>query len=311
MSDFEELLNARTQEEIGAKLEPWTRSVLRKWRTQGLTEIEAWQLLGVYGQVSAPAQAIRQKRLNEMFGENGNPHGLLPAALFYGKDPRTIREWCKKGYFPGAYRSKGGHWRIPFKMVHRAEERLPDGFVRKPKTIFGTKVWKEFKADAQHIFGRILGQAFETEAAFQDMSEGEFALARKTKGSGLAPSEGTLDVLERASAYDKPLETGKTHALDYARLAALAHRLYLNNPEANLNYASLASGLKISVATLYRRFKAREIRTALNDVKQSSRRQREKDDHHENDHDVIVELTTKSELEWTDSPALRGKEDPE
>ena len=28
------------------------------------------------------------------------------------KDVRTIRRWCARGYIPGAYRTKGGHWRV-------------------------------------------------------------------------------------------------------------------------------------------------------------------------------------------------------
>jgi hypothetical protein len=268
----------------------------------------------IYGQVNAPTHAIRQHRLKVMFDKNGNPHGLLPAALFYGKDPRTIRQWCKEGYFPGAYRTKGDHWRIPFKAVERAKERLPEGFVRKPKTIFGTKAWKEFKADAQHIFGRMLGQAFETEAALQDMSEAEFALARKTKSGGLALSDAALDVLARVSDRDKLLGAGETPALDYARLIALARRLHLNNPGTKLNYESLASALKISVATLYRRFTAAEIRAALKAAKQPLRPEAEaKDDRRDTpdkDHDTIVGYTTKTELEWIDSPAISGKKNP-
>ena len=28
------------------------------------------------------------------------------------KDVRTIRRWCARGYIPGAYRTRGGHWRV-------------------------------------------------------------------------------------------------------------------------------------------------------------------------------------------------------
>src|SRR6476659_525336 len=37
---------------------------------------------------------------------------LRSIALTFGKDLRTIRRWCARGYIPGAYRTKGGHWRI-------------------------------------------------------------------------------------------------------------------------------------------------------------------------------------------------------
>jgi AcrR family transcriptional regulator len=34
------------------------------------------------------------------------------------KHPRTIRRWCELGLIPGAYRTKGGHWRIRRFRIH-------------------------------------------------------------------------------------------------------------------------------------------------------------------------------------------------
>jgi excisionase family DNA binding protein len=43
--------------------------------------------------------------------------GILAKEL--GVSRRTFERWCKRGYVPGAYRTKGGHWRIrrPSKQI--------------------------------------------------------------------------------------------------------------------------------------------------------------------------------------------------
>lgn len=301
MSDFEELLNCRSEDELHEKGIVWMRQMVRKWYTEGLSEREGWELLCFMGgQVDAPAHVNRQDQLKSAFNKNGKPHGLMLAAMFYGKTPKTIRRWCKKGYFPDAFQTKGGQWRIPFRAVDGATDRLPVGFVRKPKTLFGTKLWKEFKADAQRMFGPLLGLAFETESAFQDMAEGEFAVALKTKAASLEPSEPAWDVLERTVALDKAHGGKRTQSIDFARLVALARRLRLNEPAAKLNHESLASVLKISVATLYRRFTSKQIRSALKTAGRSLRpEEHNKDDNDtsENDHATIVALTTESKPE--------------
>src|SRR6266513_2407133 len=37
---------------------------------------------------------------------------LAGLAKLQGCSERTIREWCKQGLIPEAYRTSGGHWRI-------------------------------------------------------------------------------------------------------------------------------------------------------------------------------------------------------
>ncbi len=39
--------------------------------------------------------------------------GLRHLAKVFKRDPRTIRRWVEAGYFPGAYKTEGGQWRIP------------------------------------------------------------------------------------------------------------------------------------------------------------------------------------------------------
>lgn len=292
MSDLEHPLEATSQEELDARLGPWTSKVLRKWRTVGLNEREGWELLTVWAQVNAPTFTLRLHKMKKRFERTTHLHGLLAAALHYGKDPRTIRRWCEKGFFPSAHRSKrkGGHWRIPFTAIGEAQSRLPNGYARRPKNIFGTKVWREFKAEARELFGDLLAGAVEIESALKNRSQAELKSALKSKDKCLLPSEPALDVLAAARASEK---------LDFARLCALACRLYLDDP--HLNASQLAKELGISTATIYRRFKASQIRGAIRAAAQPLRE--EKDTTLDSDRDVN-EIHSDLRQEFTPSPAI-------
>lgn len=57
---------------------------------------------------------------------------LSKAAPLFFKDARTLRRWCEKGLVPGAYRTKGGHWRIRAKSPQSIKPRV-NGFARMGK----------------------------------------------------------------------------------------------------------------------------------------------------------------------------------
>lgn len=42
------------------------------------------------------------------------------AAEILGVSSQTIRRWCEQGLFKGAYRTHGGHWRIPVENIKMA-----------------------------------------------------------------------------------------------------------------------------------------------------------------------------------------------
>jgi excisionase family DNA binding protein len=55
------------------------------------------------------------------------------AAQIGGVSDQTIRRWCEKGKFPEAFKTDGGHWRIPkkyFKMSLQQSQRA-DAFMKK------------------------------------------------------------------------------------------------------------------------------------------------------------------------------------
>jgi excisionase family DNA binding protein len=38
----------------------------------------------------------------------------------------TVKNWIEGGHFPGAFRTMGGHWRVPVRDVHEAKRRMEE-----------------------------------------------------------------------------------------------------------------------------------------------------------------------------------------
>ena len=248
MSDFEDILNAPTQEILEARLFKWTSRVMKKWRTTGINELEGYQLLLIWSQRKVTTALARQRKRELRFEENGRVNGLQYAAIVFEKDERTIRRWCEKKYFPGANQTDGGHWRIPIPVVEMVYKLHPKGFGRSARSLFGTKDWKLFKKDAVLLFVRRFGEAMALEAALQDKSESEFATAP------VPFSRTAVDKLKTV------IDTGQT---DYANLRYLARRLFKEDPNRPINYKLLAAALRINPSTLYRRYGKAGVRSAI------------------------------------------------
>lgn len=254
MSELRHELAAETYEEFVDRLFTWTRGLAAKWRTKGLSEQDARDLLDMWADVKVSTASERFERVLAAAERTERLNGLLWASAKYHKDPRTIRRWCERGYFPSAYRTEGGHWRIPISATDEAQSRLPPGFARKPKSIFRSKLWREFKDEMRNVFYTIPILACETEAALRNMAQTEIESAAREKSSDLKPSNEAFGVLDRAHSRGK---------LDFARLCATARRVYLNNPPERLTPRILARALRIGTATLYRRYTAAEIQAAI------------------------------------------------
>lgn len=48
-------------------------------------------------------------------GESQEDYTSTEVAEILGVTDQTIRRWVEKGKYPGAYKTRGGHWRIPKK----------------------------------------------------------------------------------------------------------------------------------------------------------------------------------------------------
>jgi hypothetical protein len=254
MSDVDDILNAPTQEELEARLLPWTAKMMRKWQTVGISEMEGQQLLLCWKQKEVGTAAGRQRTREQRFEQNGKLNGLQYAALVFEKDVRTIRRWCEKGYFPGATRTQGKHWRIPVRVVEQVRRLRPKGFGRGNRSLFGTAIWKQFKKDLWLDFGKRFMQASAMEAALQDKSQSEFHSAP------VPFSSRAIDTLKIA------VDTGQTA---YTDLKLLARRLYREDPSRRIDYKLLAATLRIAPSTLYRRYSRVEIRSAIKAAKVS------------------------------------------
>jgi hypothetical protein len=236
MSDFAELLKSPNEAVFQERLGAWTWRLLRKWRSLGLNELEACQLLWVWRRKLVTPSYLRKARLERRFeNSGGRHHSLHLAAVLFGKDVRTIRRWCQQGLFPGATLTPGGHWKIPPKVIEAVRKSYPEGFGRRHRRVFGTRVWKEFEKDMMKVFGEGLLESVEMESALRDQSQSEFVEAPPTIKTK------TLLQLRRVVA------TGQSN---YLKLRNLARRLYLENPDRRIDYKLLASALRIHPSTL-------------------------------------------------------------
>src|SRR5208282_2108084 len=204
-----------------------------------LTEDDVAFLLRFFGYNPARTEQERYEQIEDTITADDS---LKWAALHYGKDPRTIREWCKLGFFPSAYRTPGKHWRIPFGAIKEAEKHLPD-FARKPKTLLGSKEWAQLKPRLKNI-PKGVKAAFEVNAAMQDLGSVEIRKGR--------PKVSTAAVGAMLLAYEK----GNPPHL---RLLLAARRLYARDPTKPITRQMLARETGVSTATLYRHYGAKKI----------------------------------------------------
>jgi hypothetical protein len=65
-------------------------------------------------------------KTSDLAGNKKRPNWVSPAHLarFQDCDERTVREWCKKGDIPEAYKTPGGHWRISMPLSGKTRDLL-------------------------------------------------------------------------------------------------------------------------------------------------------------------------------------------
>jgi hypothetical protein len=304
MSDFEDILQAPTQEAFESRVYAWTSRLLVKWRMTGLNELEGSRLMWVWTGQRVIGSGIRQLWRERRFEERGSPRSLQYAAIVFEKDVRTIRRWCEEGFFPGATRTKGHHWRIPPQVVNQVREQHPRGFGRGGRRLFRTKAWRRFKKDAQRLFGRDLMEASEIEAALRDRSQVEFF------SDPVPPSSEAMDMFRIVR---------RTGQAGYAMLRNLARRLYKADPQRRVNYELLAEALHISPSTLYRRYTKKNVRAAIRAASKPLKHRADeikeqadlvKPTEQESDMNYIAETFSDIEVDDVTSPYLT-KHDPD
>ncbi len=220
-----------------------TKFLLEKARKAGgMTEIDGWQLVVAWTGAQVPIHSYRRAQRERRWMRNGRSRGLQWAAVVFDKDPRTIRRWCEDGVFPGAFRTKGGHWRVPIQVVEEVRQKHPKGRGRASRTLWGTRQWKELKRFLDD-FDRVGGDILSWIAATQ----------------GMAPSE----VPPPARIVDHVLRARTLGRTEVARLYTAAIQVQTSDPDGRVRTAKLASALRIHTATLYRRYGAERIREAI------------------------------------------------
>lgn len=202
-------------------------------RGSPLTEEDGAILLEAFCYKSRRTQVQRTSSIDDIIGEVGS---LKDVAFFYLKDPRTIRRWCEMKFFPTAYQTKGGHWRIPLADVLAGNVKVPEKFARKPKSLFGTKEWRELKARLKRVF-RGLNSAWLLEGGLRDMSREEL-FGKPFKVSEKAMSLAT--------------QVAKAGVEPDMKLRLAARRIRTAAPTKLITVTALAKEMGLSRASLYR-----------------------------------------------------------
>lgn len=157
------------------------------------------------------------------------------------KTARTVRRYCENGLVPGAFRTPKGHWRVNYNLqLVEAVRRAIEKFERNSKNKPG------YVAKRANPSGRRLGKAvMDAELAY--------ALAR-TAGA-------YTDEDERMQKKLPNWALGAAHKKRrLTLLVAVAKHLAKDDGIVTAN--ALASALRISRATLFRLYSAKEMREA-------------------------------------------------
>lgn len=176
-------------------------------------------------------------------------------AADWGVSQRTVRRWCERGLLPGAYRTKGGHWRI------RKNARISFQLLSSLKHTRGIR--------CAPLATR---ERFES-PGFQLALQ--FSLAAHLERLGLPMSAADDREIIRADPelhrllWDVPLskftlpqaKQAVVHRPDETRLFVAAKEI--ENDGGPLNATAIAKRLGVSRATLYRHFTADEIQRAI------------------------------------------------
>lgn len=174
------------------------------------------------------------------------PHwndSLKWAALVWEKDQRTIRRWCEKKVFKHAYRTKGGHWRIPYLQVREVDMNRLVKCHRHHKSILRSKAARYFAGVIDHL-RLIVG-----ESLLLDEIAAQIA-GSTAKDHGGQKKRVSDDALVLCASRLKEI-----------RIEARARKRNLD--AGSVTASTLAEALGVSRATLYRTYGKKQIRAAI------------------------------------------------
>jgi hypothetical protein len=183
--------------------------------------------------------------------------GNLPAYLqqCFGICRRTFERWCARGDVPGAYRTRGGHWR-----VRKASKAMIKSFILRPRAktrrdqVGRAIISYPLNPSNSYLLGRIKRE----NAAIK------FTLASYgiTEEDIHDPKLHERDAEKHYILWEKSPPTRHPRAYEAINdskhaLANAAYMIRVNGRKVTM--PSLARALRVSVSTLYRRYDRQEI----------------------------------------------------
>jgi hypothetical protein len=262
-------MRKRLDGEIQTEEDGWKAILpaVKAWLGNHLTEADAWLLLSFFGtddesrERPIPLPAIaRLERTKRLKVKSKDSLALLALHIYHSlglqKDVRTLRNWCEEGFVPGAYRTKGGHWRV--KLSPRTLRDLAEragGRFRGQRNLRRSRRWQDFDRKMRPVFTRAVPLLFRLDAELRQAPLDEF--------SGQPPPAPAESILKKLLAM-KQTQPLNDHALDYITLRLAARRLHLagRRPTAE----ALATNLGMSRRTLFRRFRNHLVQKAIDQV---------------------------------------------
>ena len=85
-----------------------------------LADFRSWLATLAEARALVPASEVLERLPVLTEGAGVDPLAALDvdaAGDVLGRSPSTVREYCRQGFLPGAYRQRGREWRIPLEAI--------------------------------------------------------------------------------------------------------------------------------------------------------------------------------------------------
>ncbi|HLX70186.1 MAG TPA: hypothetical protein VKV04_11225 [Verrucomicrobiae bacterium] len=288
----------KTGEEVFNNIKP----LLGKWLRGRLTEVDAWLLLRCFENIDNPETTepplpavLRRKRTG--LSKVRSRDSLAVLAYACEKHVRTVGNWCRAGLVPGAYRTRGGHWRVKITAATIPEllKRMR-GRIRKPKNLLHSRRWNEFKKNMLPVFAKVVPLLFRLDAELRGLVPDDYPNAKSP-----VPTERALGMLLKLHRA-----RGK-RGTRYIDLRLAARALFLES--LPITAGTLAVKMGTTRSTLFRHYPDHQVREAIRQAARSLDPGEQREADAVTDYDYIVCLTTnqkpparpKPKMEATDS----------
>ena len=168
---------------------------------------------------------------------------------------RTFERWCARGDVPGAYRTRGGHWR-----VRKATKAMVKSFFLRPRATTRRDKVRDAIVDYPFVPPELDFDLLARHSAAVKLMLASYGIREEDIWD---PDLGERDPDKCHMLWGKSpptLHPGTLQAVNDPQRAPAIAAVMMRVNGRKVTIASLACALHVSVATLYRRYGKQEIR---------------------------------------------------